>query len=114
MYNVVRFYVMAVTLTRGPKTQDHIDVDGPPSVDYTGWWVVKIRSYRCGCDRIVGYAECDFKHIIVVWSERDDEHMLHAAQKLKEQSMNPKIIQYEPQMGQCIEFSVAVMQGLIS
>lgn len=90
-------------------------MDGPDSVSYAGWYTIKFNPpVRCGCGAIVEYAQCDTHHIIVVWEEKDDEHMLHAANNYKKSGLNPKVVEYEPSMGDCIEFSVAVMQGKLS
>lgn len=83
--------------------------------DYIGWYTIRIKATRCsGCGHLIITSECDVDHTTVVWEEKDDENLLVAAGAYQRYNLHPKVVEYEPSMGKCINFYDAVKQGKIS
>lgn len=89
---------------------DDGDVHG---ADYDGYYTIRVKPSTCGCGHVMEYAECNEVHLIVVWEENDDDTMLKAAAYLRDIGGDPKIVEYEADMGKCINFYVAREKKMI-
>jgi hypothetical protein len=88
--------------------------NGPSFKDYSGFFTIKFdKVNKCGCGRRLEFVECDEKHIVVVWEEKDDDDLLAIAAAFKDRGLGPKIVEYKVGYGQAHEFHDAVEKGLI-
>lgn len=72
-----------------------------------GWFCIKVEKFYCrNCDH-----ESEFVHNtnkgIVVWPEKDHEEILSHAAKIMAMrpETNPRIVEYEPEMGEAISYN---------
>ena len=87
-------------LTLVPKLDD-----GSNDGDFEGWFCIATDPYPCpgkNCSFIARHLTS--LHKIIVWPEMDDPEILEMAKILKEMGRNPKIVEYEVSMGECISW----------
>jgi hypothetical protein len=75
--------------------------------DYTGWFCVKTEPYICACGKFIAkfFTYC---HIILVWPDVDDNHMLTMCTVAKEHGRDPKVIPFKNEYGKCISYYQAI------
>jgi len=80
-------------------------------LNYEGWYCIQMKPVICpGCGEPMCYVEPPHLHLIIVWEDKDDPHMLAMAQKLKDgrPEIDPDIREYHPMMGHCISWEDVV------
>ena len=87
--------------------------DGPGSHQFDGWYCIKLEAGPvCGnCRTPIKFAEPDDNHKVMVWEEMDEDAILKAAQKLKNRTYSPRIIEYKVSFGKCETYEDAVKRG---
>lgn len=83
-------------------TRIEINTDEP---DYSGWWCIATDPYPCpviGCTFVAEHLTV--AHLIVVWPEQDDPDLLHFAVDARELGRNPRVEEWEPDLGPCISY----------
>jgi hypothetical protein len=88
------------------------DLAGDLDRDYSGWWCVATDPWPCpaqGCDRVVDHITA--AHLIVVWPRRDDPSLLEFANDAQRHGRNPRVVEYQPEMGHCIPYDTWVRIG---
>jgi hypothetical protein len=95
------------TIERGTFDEDVETAadDGTTDDDFSGWWCIATLPFPCpaaGCDFVANHVTA--AHRIVVWPDQDDRALLSCARDAREYDRNPKIVEYEPDMGACIAY----------
>lgn len=95
-----------------PGTVDRPDAGDHDDADYAGWFCVNTVPFRCpaaGCDFVAEFLTA--AHQIIVWPERDDPRMLRHARRAQEVGRNPRVREYDPDFGPCIDYDVWEVRG---
>lgn len=103
----------AIHTTHSIGLRTDIDDGDVHGADFDGYYTIKLAPETCGCGHVMEFSECDSAHLIVVWEERDDKNLLHAAAGHRDQGYDPKVVEYQASFGKCIDFYVAREQNLI-
>lgn len=84
-----------------PRARRRVD-DVDAGVDETTieGWCITTRPWQCDCGRIGLHVT--FDHEIIVWPEKDDEHLLKVAIAAKRLRRDPRVAEYEPEMGPAV------------
>lgn len=102
-----------LTIT-GPITKERVRVDENVD-DGTGtgeddWYCLTIASTRCSCGQLMRHIT--IQHMIIVWPDKDDPHILYWAKKMTEAEKHPRVRAYEESMGPCISYYTYVSRQL--
>jgi hypothetical protein len=96
--------ITRIDFDRSVRVQIREDT-GADDQDYSGWWCVATAPYPCpaeGCDFVAGHLTV--AHLIVVWPERDDPDLLRFAVDARELGRDPKVVEWNPDLGPCISY----------
>lgn len=80
--------------------------------DYSGWFCVATDPWPCpapACGFVANHLTA--AHLIVVWPSRDDRKLFVYARDARDVGRNPRIVEYEQDMGPCIAFDEWVRIG---
>lgn len=80
-------------------------VTGPDEGDsaYDGYFCIQVDPFKCTC-RLKPWVFIHFIRGIIVWAEKDDPSMLLCASIFKKNGYNPRIIEYNAIMGECVDW----------
>jgi len=96
----------------GDMMEDEINrLKSEDDENYEGWYCINVQPRKCQhCGTMMTYVEPPHLHLIIVWEDKDDPHMLAMAQKLKDgrPEIDPDIREYHPMMGHCISWEDVV------
>jgi hypothetical protein len=86
--------------------QETLDkVTGPDEGNalYEGYFCIQTRPFECSC-RIKPWTFIHYIKSVIVWAEKDDPNMLKCAGFFKKHDFDPRIIEYKPMMGKCLDW----------
>lgn len=89
----------------GVRVQIREDTGEDDEQDYAGWWCVATKPFPCpgdGCDFVARHLTA--AHLIVVWPEKDDPDLLRFAGDAHRLGRNPRVAEWEPELGPCISY----------
>ena len=86
-------------------TKPTVDTGNKTPTDYEGWFCIQGELDWCGeCGEYHKFQLDWYSKCIIVWEEKDDEYLLQRCIYLKEAGKNPKVVEYKPNFGKCVDF----------
>lgn len=72
-------------------------------VNYEGWYCIQIKPIKCpGCGDPITHMQPPELHLIIVWKDRNDRHLVWFEKELGKLDMEPYVHTYNPIYGSCI------------